>query len=181
MSHIVVEHIDAPIVMPSCRQLAVGTKVHAKAEAPSTSAACLVCLNNTLGLQIPDHYTSIVRRARQVLLLTVQRNSPHIAAALLLRHSGGNVKVERKVAGGRIAPPDFHITTKADRRCYCAVAAAWGSCDMMCTELVCGEGLRDWKRAGGVGGAVDIYRGGATAGEERGWCCGKGKDVRCVG
>lgn len=147
MSHIVVEHIDAPIVMPSRRQLAIWTKVHTKAEAARTSAARLVRLHNTLGLQIPHDYPSVVGCARQVLLLTIQRDRPHIATALLLRLSGGDVKVERKVAGGRIASPDFHITAKAYGRCYCAVAAAWGGCNVMCTKLVCGEGLCDWERA----------------------------------
>lgn len=159
MSHIVVEHIDAAIVMPSRRQLAVGTKVHAETKAARTRAARLVCLHNTLGLQIPHHYTSIVSCTRQVLLLTVQRDRPHIATALLLRLSGGDVKVERKVASGRIASPNFYVAAKAYGRCYCAVSTPWSRCDMMCAELVRGEGLRDWKRGRGVGGAVDIYGG----------------------
>lgn len=147
MSHIVVEHIDAPIVMPSRRQLAIWTEVHAQAEAARTSATRLVRLHNTLGLQIPHDYPSIVGCARQVLLLTIQRDSPHVAAPLLLRLGRGNVKVERKVAGGRIAPPNFHVTAEAHGRCYRAIAAAWGGGDMMCAELVCGEGLRDGERA----------------------------------
>lgn len=170
-------------MMPRRRELPIRTQVHTQPKTARARATRLVGLHELPALQVPDMYPPIVRRARQVLLLAVERDGPHVAAALALRLGGRDLEVEREVPGRRVAAPDLDVAAEANRRRdgACAVGGKRGCGDVVRAELVRGEGLRDGEGARGVGGAVDVDRGGAAAGEEGGRGGGEGENLGSVG
>lgn len=185
MTRVVVKDIHTPIMMARRRELPIPTQVDTQPKAPRARPARLIRLHQLPALEIPHVYSSIVRRAREVLFRAIQRDGPYVAAALALRLGGRDFEVERKLARGRVvAAPDLDVAAEADRRGDGAAAVVGGQRsrgDVVRAELVCGEGLREGEGAGGVGGAVDVDCGGAAAGEEGGRGGGEGEDLGGVG
>lgn len=149
MAHFVVKNIHAPIYMPRSRQVPIRTQIHTQSKAPRAGPTRLIRPVQRPGLQVPHVYAPIVRRAREVLLLAVERDGPDVAAALALRLGGVDLEVEREVARRRVAAPDLDVAAEADRRRdgARAVGGERGCGDVVRAELVGREGLREGEGA----------------------------------
>jgi hypothetical protein len=163
--------------MPARRQLPILTQVHRHGKAaPSGAAASLVRLNALSSDQVPHVNASVARCACQVVLISAQRNRPHIAAISLGRR---DLPPQFPAAAVFFAFPDLNFASEANARRDVAESTARGR-DVVAAELVCVCDLL-LEREGRLACVVEAEGRGAAGGEEAVNCRGEGEDLGRVG